>query len=500
MKKSVNNSGYSLVELILTLAIFSIVMVGIIMMMTSTSDSYKDGNSQVTMQTEAQIVANQIEELLVDATTAYSQGFAGSNRYYKITSGSNNHFIMYDASNAKIMYQKTGSGDNYDDSKWSLMADYVSGFQITGWDTDTSSSSCDNMVTVNVAMDKQGYVYTAVKDVYFRNAIENRTVQHIKVVGGIGGGGGGADKKVVSLDRYQIIDLQREFDLNLDMLKPENISVAPTDGKPTSYNLGSNYEFVTVTYNSGNKAFDKAITSVTPSATPTQWIRTASAVNNSFSTSIEESSGYFFKSYDTSGNPINVVLTTDAVEYQVSKDSPEADGLFQLAKEPGDNGRFTWLKVNGIDVNSMINTTSNDITYKMVVYQDADGDRRYDAGEQKTIGLNGSNNEPKSNTLSASGYDNSIDMQLIDGDGGGTNPKIVVRFAVDTESGDFLVCQSNSAVDAEGFFVSGNIRMAILIQIPGGTDYVVDYNVFNAGNDLTNFKGGNVYLPSESGF
>lgn len=500
MKKSVNNSGYSLVELILTLAIFSIVMVGIIMMMTSTSDSYKDGNSQVTMQTEAQIVANQIEELLVDATTAYSQGFAGSNRYYKITSGSNNHFIMYDASNAKIMYQKTASGDNYDDSKWSLMADYVSGFQITGWDTDTSSSSCDNMVTVNVAMDKQGYVYTAVKDVYFRNAIENKTVQHIKVVGGLGGGGGATDKKVVSLDRYQIIDLQREFDLNLDMLKSENISTAPTDGKPTSYNLGSAYEFVTVVYNTNNTDFDKAISSVTPSTAPTQWIRPAAAINNSTISSVSESDGYYFKSYDTSGQPINVVLTTDAFGYQVTKTSAEADGLFQLAKEPGDNGRFTWLKVDGVDVNSMVNTTSNDVTYQAVIYYDSDGDRKYDDGEENLIGNNPQNNQPKGGTLSASGYDNSTDLQLIDGNPDGSPPKIVVRFAVDTESGDFLVCQSNSKVNAESFFSDGKVRMAILIQIPGLTDYVVDYNVFNAGNDLTNFKGGNVYLSSESGF
>ena len=68
MKTRLNNKGYSLVELMLTLFIFGIVMVGIALIMRTTTVSYKDGNAEVTMQTEAQIIANQVEELLVDVS------------------------------------------------------------------------------------------------------------------------------------------------------------------------------------------------------------------------------------------------------------------------------------------------------------------------------------------------------------------------------------------------------------------------------------------------
>ena len=65
MKANRNNKGYSLVELLITIAIFGMVMIGIAMIMRTSSVSYLDGTREVAVQTEVQIVANQVEELLL---------------------------------------------------------------------------------------------------------------------------------------------------------------------------------------------------------------------------------------------------------------------------------------------------------------------------------------------------------------------------------------------------------------------------------------------------
>ena len=73
-----NNKGYSLVELLITMAIFSIIMIAIILIMRTSLVSYKDGLFETTMQEEAQIVANQVSDLLVDARYITSTGSTNS--------------------------------------------------------------------------------------------------------------------------------------------------------------------------------------------------------------------------------------------------------------------------------------------------------------------------------------------------------------------------------------------------------------------------------------
>ena len=175
--KTGNNKGYSLVELLLAIFILALVMAGVVSIMRATSVSYRNGNSEVTVQTEAQIVANQIEELLVDADTSVS--YNSSTGIYTIVNHGASHQLKFDSSESTIQY-KSGSGS------WSLMAEYVEGFSIDGISTDTSEVACDNKVTVNVTMNNQGYKYTAVKDVYYRNAIENTSVQLLAGTGGSG--------------------------------------------------------------------------------------------------------------------------------------------------------------------------------------------------------------------------------------------------------------------------------------------------------------------------
>ena len=67
------NKGYTLVELILSIAVFGIVMVGIASIMSSTMKAYSNANIDIAVQEDCQMAANQIEELICDAKsiTAY---------------------------------------------------------------------------------------------------------------------------------------------------------------------------------------------------------------------------------------------------------------------------------------------------------------------------------------------------------------------------------------------------------------------------------------------
>ena len=106
MKKS--NKGYTLVELLLSIAVFSIVMVAILTIMSNTLGAYSKANLDVAVQEDAQLVANQLEEIITDAqsiagnaTSGYvvntketvkqdDGSFATVNKQYKITyDGSN---------------------------------------------------------------------------------------------------------------------------------------------------------------------------------------------------------------------------------------------------------------------------------------------------------------------------------------------------------------------------------------------------------------------------
>lgn len=64
------NKGFSLVELIITIAILGIISVSIVLAMTSSSKTYRTSSVEAQLQSEAQLVANAISEIAMDASGA----------------------------------------------------------------------------------------------------------------------------------------------------------------------------------------------------------------------------------------------------------------------------------------------------------------------------------------------------------------------------------------------------------------------------------------------
>lgn len=82
-----NNKGFSLIELIVSIAIMSIVMVIATTMMTNASKFFERQTAEVELQNEAQIVTNYLSEALMEATAmeCTAESFTESGGLLKMT-------------------------------------------------------------------------------------------------------------------------------------------------------------------------------------------------------------------------------------------------------------------------------------------------------------------------------------------------------------------------------------------------------------------------------
>lgn len=480
MKAKRNNKGYTLVEMLITLAIFGIIMIGIAMMMRTTSISYLKGSREVAMQTEVQIVANQVEELLVDATTGFSGMLtdAAGRKYCWIQSGTTKHWLVFDSVEQELLYDSTADGSSYTDDSLSLMAEYVSDFNITGWEklSATPSDNCDNKVTIELAMNNEGYEYEVSRDVFFRNALEDATVYEIE------GAAGGAETPEdaytakVSLDRYAVLNLQKEYGIVSD--------IAVTS------NFATYYEFVNVTFRTGNTEIAKAISSASPAeaGTATAYIRVNAATTSSTTTSVKDTQGVVVSGKDANGVEKKILLTTDAVEFTVNTSEATADGVVYFSNKTGDGqGGYTWLGVKGIDIASMINISGKSYQYAMVAYIDTNNDQQYALVDS---------NKPTVKTVStvSHGYSDGVALN-----NSGVQRGLALK--ADPETNGFILVQDNNALiandNAKNAMLAGNMRLSIMIHLPSdsatGTHTVVDLAISAPGYDMQYYKGANTY-------
>ena len=64
-----NNKGFSLIELIISVAILTIITSAILGFIVTSSKSYGNVSEDVSLQQEAQLSLNQISDLIVDSTS-----------------------------------------------------------------------------------------------------------------------------------------------------------------------------------------------------------------------------------------------------------------------------------------------------------------------------------------------------------------------------------------------------------------------------------------------
>lgn len=198
-----NNKGYTLVELLVTLAVFAIIMAEVGNMMMNSSKLYRNGTYEVELQTEAQQIVQQMEELLIDVNHSVSANWQASLSSDFITISNNDAIYNFQLEDMDLtrgygtLYFYKESLDGGADVNHVPMAEYVQSISLNmeGYTSD--------VVTLNVSMNNGRYGYQASQDIYLRN--------------GVGSGGkynyasGGTFNTELNVLRYKKYDLAALF-------------------------------------------------------------------------------------------------------------------------------------------------------------------------------------------------------------------------------------------------------------------------------------------------
>ena len=158
-----SEKGFTLVELLVSMCILAIVMTELMALMFNSSKLYKNGAYEVSLQSEAQQIIQQFEELAIDADTSVSYNEVSN--IINITNGSG--YSSYELSLVPV------DGKDYNDLMLKvdagtpqIMGEYVKSISLNMANYDTASR-----VVLIVEMQNDKYSYTAAKDIYLRNDI-----------------------------------------------------------------------------------------------------------------------------------------------------------------------------------------------------------------------------------------------------------------------------------------------------------------------------------------
>lgn len=141
--KKLDNRGLSLVELICAMAILSIIgtIVGGILVVSA--QSYDTGINEAELQQEAQMVVNQINDLVIDTTATESVTFDGTT--LTIPEGTKTHYVKYDSSVKKLYYSCDGG---------EIAGDQLMATGITAFNADTSTFKDSGNLYLDIGLER----------------------------------------------------------------------------------------------------------------------------------------------------------------------------------------------------------------------------------------------------------------------------------------------------------------------------------------------------------
>jgi len=157
-----NTKGYSLVELVVTIAIMSIVTAGIGAAVVSATKNYNKGTSEVNLQTAGQNASNIITNLIIDSAQACSDtsGNVGeaNNLYIKDVNGKCYAIKLGSIENSNgtvnLMYGEGTSFEEADKAATKVLVENV--VKANGFVADTSTYKANYEVRVTLDLDNPG--------------------------------------------------------------------------------------------------------------------------------------------------------------------------------------------------------------------------------------------------------------------------------------------------------------------------------------------------------
>ena len=407
--------GYSLVELILSIAVFSVMMISIVTIMSNTLKAYGQASIDVDLQESAQVVTNQLEELLCDANSISgneTSGYLIDNQYRLVKSGKN--LILYDNSGNELSRLATNV-DSFKIENFNAEQTFNSG---SGADVHHNYAYNQAVINLTLKNDKYRNSYTTRRNIYLRNNPEQGDFHSI-------------DKMASDVPTMIVTDPDEK---NLVIKRYETVIVSDMfcaryggelqkfDGSNWSTSNGDGY-FTLGKDTSGNLTKDGA---------NIYWVTTGPNANKNFGDALGGAKyrfvGYGSATDATNGtNPIEVNLSIPAVFIK-----QDADNVFQWHSTEypdGDHMVCTCIPVEGIDVYNGLNASSGGISIK--------ASYTYGGVTSTEISLTG-----KTDGYMKKGYKNSYNTDNVNTiSGGPINEGLAIT--PDPYTGGFGVCGGN---------------------------------------------------------
>jgi prepilin-type N-terminal cleavage/methylation domain-containing protein len=466
-----NNKGYTLVELLVSLAIFSIIIVGIILFMRNASVAYKNENIEVNVQKEAQIFLSQVEDLVIDSTASISTTTDGAgNPKYVITNPdgvSSITFIPGADGLGKVYYN-----DSY------LMAEKVENFVIDKTTANDNSCTIKAVLAYNDASSNKRS-YSANKEVYFRNtAIENNADHVLDLSVSATGTGPVTTANSRVIDRFEIVNVKDEFGIVTVTGIDNNYYKCLKTDSPTYYNATTD-AVVKPDYASGN----------------TFLVTTSTGVNDNPATNVASST---LTGVDASGSTVTVTLSTPAVS--MSHGTGVIEYPIGSVNTSSGSGYFvSYIPLAGFDVNDYnkywksSSSSYSAIKYDLQILNNGSNVKSV-TGKTVTQYLDATysdtpfnNNKVRWDNLSNNGYStNQGDAMILCADDYNNDDLVVVY----NNEGTALHNPDWTAGDCYQIFDNGKIKVKIkiyLVKSNGTTTYSKEdtYTMVTSGTPLS---------------
>lgn len=148
--KGKENSGFTLVELLVSISISALVLLSVTLIMDYSTRNYRNASAEVSLQTEAQIILNQMMDLIIEANNVKYDPSGELTIYYEdqiimiLLDGSKHQldFVRYNLTGAQI-----GSKE--------LVGRYVDGFSVI--DTGVDNSNSQIKISLNLKNGSHAY-------------------------------------------------------------------------------------------------------------------------------------------------------------------------------------------------------------------------------------------------------------------------------------------------------------------------------------------------------
>lgn len=186
MKK--NQKGFTIVEMIVAIAILAVIGTGVTSLLVSGANNYKKQRQDIDLQYEAQLTINQLQDMIISTTKALNFDVNGdsSEKTFTISDKSSCYEIVWKKSDNRLYYTKytlsqdasgvvsktaDASADNV------LMTQYIDSFDI-----DLSDAVSRNVVKFNLNFVKDDKSYHTTHNVTLRNKVLINDVDYLKKV------------------------------------------------------------------------------------------------------------------------------------------------------------------------------------------------------------------------------------------------------------------------------------------------------------------------------